>query len=250
MAKLRKFCAYKRLERPYTRTSKYRKKAFIRARPHSKIVKFYMGNTSKKFDVTFDLISKNDLQIRHNAFESARLAANRHLEKNLGKTGFFLHLRQYPHHILRENPLASGAGADRMSTGMKMSFGKAIGVAAQIRKGTELFTVGVPKGQENTAKAALQKCASKLPCKCTIQQRQEEAPAVEKAGKKAEPKAAPEKPAESPAEPKAEEAKEAKEEKILEPKAEAAEEKKEVAEAESKTPVEGKSVEEKPAEAA
>lgn len=171
MAKLRKFCAYRRLERPYTRTSKYRKKSFIRVRPHSKIVKYNMGDPRKKFDITLDLISKADIQIRHNAIESARLTCNRHLERNLGKAGFYFEIRIFPHHILRENPLASGAGADRMSTGMKMSFGKPIGVAAQVRIGSPLFSVSVPKNQLNVAKDALKKASKKVPCGCTVQER-------------------------------------------------------------------------------
>ena len=47
--------------------------------------------------------------------------------------GYFFQLRIYPHHILRENPLAAGAGADRMSTGMKCAFGKPISVAARVK---------------------------------------------------------------------------------------------------------------------
>ena len=39
MAKIRKFCAYRRTKRPYTRISKYRKKAFIRTNPNIKITK-------------------------------------------------------------------------------------------------------------------------------------------------------------------------------------------------------------------
>ena len=171
MAKLRKFCAYRRLERPYTRTSRYRKKSFIRVRPHSKIVKYNMGDSKKKFDVTFDLISKGDLQIRHNAIESARLTCNRYLEKNLGKGGFYFEIRVFPHHILRENPLASGAGADRMSTGMKMSFGKPIGVAAQIRIGAPILSVSVNKNQMKVGREAVKKSSKKLPGKYSIVER-------------------------------------------------------------------------------
>ena len=114
------------------------------------------------------LKSKDSLQIRHNAIESARLSANRLLEKNLGKQGFCLRIRIYPHHILRENPLASGAGADRMSTGMKKSFGKPIGIAAQVHKGQVLFEASVDKEHFETAKMALKRASYKLPCSCMI----------------------------------------------------------------------------------
>ena len=168
MARLRKFAAYRRLERPYTRISKFREKSFIRATPHLVLNKFTMGDSSKEFPYKLDLVSKNPVQIRHNALESARMAVNRHLESVLGKKTFLFRVVIYPHHILRENPLASGAGADRMSTGMKRSFGKAIGRAAQIDSGQTIFSVWVPKSGVPVAKKALEKAKYKIPCSCSV----------------------------------------------------------------------------------
>ena len=168
MARLRKFCAYRRLERPYTRKSKFRKLNFIRSTPNCRIVRFEGGNLTKEYGVKVDLVSKTNLQIRDNAIESARLTANRHLEKTLGKTEYRLSVRVYPHHVLRENPLASGAGADRMSTGMKMSFGKTIGIAAQIREGQTILSAYVAKNKADVAKKAMQRSSKKLPCSCRV----------------------------------------------------------------------------------
>ncbi|MFH1848614.1 MAG: 50S ribosomal protein L16 [archaeon] len=169
MAKLRKFVAYRRLERPYTRRSKFMKDNFIKASPNLKIVRYEMGDKKKKFYYTLKLLSKRSLQIRHNAIESARQSSNRYLENTLGKNGYYMMINVYPHHILRENPLAAGAGADRMSTGMKMSFGKAIGAAAQIREGQTLFTLSVDKGNLLTARKAMARVYHKLPSSCSIQ---------------------------------------------------------------------------------
>ena len=80
-----------------------------------------------------------------------------------------MRIRPYPHHILRENPLASGAGADRFSTGMKKSFGKPIGQAVRLKKGSILFEVKVDKNNLKLARTALKRAASKLPCSTTIQ---------------------------------------------------------------------------------
>jgi large subunit ribosomal protein L10e len=96
------------------------------------------------------------------------MSANRVLESTCGKENYYLQTRMYPHHVLRENPLASGAGADRMSTGMAFSFGKPIGVAAQIRTGKKLFTVRVNKANVETARKALKRASYKLPCHCQI----------------------------------------------------------------------------------
>ncbi len=169
MARIRKFVAYRRLERPYTRVSKYRKKAYIRGSPNIHIVKFDLGNPSKTFQYKVNLITKADLNIRHNALESARMTSNKVLEEKLGKNGYHMKIRVYPHHVLRENPLAAGAGADRMSTGMSHSFGKPIGAAARVLEGQTIMSVSVDKQNLDVAKKAMKRASYKFPCKCTIQ---------------------------------------------------------------------------------
>jgi large subunit ribosomal protein L10e len=129
-----------------------------------------MGNYVKKFPHKVLLVSKADIQLRHNAIESARMACIRLLEGTLGKNGFRFQVRVYPHHILRENPLAAGAGADRMSTGMQRSFGKCIGLAAQVKKGKTIFSVDVDKVNLDTAKRALKSASHKFACQTTITQ--------------------------------------------------------------------------------
>lgn len=169
MAKLRKGVSYRTLERPYTRYSKFRKKSYIRVSPNLKVVKFDMGNLTKKFDSQFDLSTKSGLQIRQESMEAARRTCNRHLEKHIGRQNFHFKIRIFPFHILRENPLAKGAGADRFSTGMSHSFGKPIGIAARVKKGQILFSVFTDAPNAKQARAALQKANHKLPCKCAIQ---------------------------------------------------------------------------------
>ncbi len=168
MAKLRKGVAYRNLERPYARKSRYKNKNYVNAAPNLKVVRFDMGELKREFPVKLLLLSKENLQIRHNAIESARQTSNRILEKELGKTGYHFKIRIYPHHVLRENPLASGAGADRMSTGMKMSFGKPIGLAAQVKKDQVLMEIGVNEAAVDVAKKALIGARHRLPCDCRI----------------------------------------------------------------------------------
>ncbi len=168
MARLRKFSAYQKLERPYTRVSKFSKKNYVRGGfPQIKIVRFDMGNPKGNFDLTLRLNAQKSMQIRHNAFEAARMTSNRLLEKNLGKA-YHLKIKVFPFHVLRENPLAAGAGADRMSTGMKKSFGKPIGSAAQVSVGQTLFELRVNKEHLKLAKEALNRAAKKIPCSCKI----------------------------------------------------------------------------------
>lgn len=168
MAKLRKASAYRKVERPYTRKSKYRAKSYVRANPHNLVVKYEMGDTTREFPVHVQLRSKVPIQIRHNALEAARKSANRLLETKLGKKNYRFRIKAIPHHILRENPLASGAGADRMSTGMKMSFGKSIGLAAQLRAGQTIIEIGCEEKDIAIAKIAAERANHKFACSTQI----------------------------------------------------------------------------------
>ena len=169
MAKIRKFVAYRRIKRPYTRTSKFKAKSYIRMTPNVKVVRFNTGDPGKEFKFTLNLVSKSDLQIRDNALESARQTSNKLLESFLGLNGFHLRVSVYPYQVLREHSLAAGAGADRFSSGMAHPFGKPIGVAARVRKGQTIFQIRVDKQNVGVAKQALERASKKLPCSCAVQ---------------------------------------------------------------------------------
>ena len=168
MARIRKFVAYQKLERPYTRVSKYTSKNFVRGGfPNMKVIKFDMGTASKEFDTTIRLESKRAMNIRDNAIESARMTSNRTLEKAIGKD-YHLRIKIFPFHVLRENALASGAGADRLSTGMKKSYGKTIGCAARVKLGQTLMELRINKDNMKLGKLALTKASKKFPCSCKV----------------------------------------------------------------------------------
>ena len=168
MAKLRAASAYRRLKRAYTRTSRVRSKSFIKGAPGVRIVLYDMGNIRKKFPYEVQLISQKSQQLRDNALEAARMSAVRYMDKSVGKEFYNIKVRAVPHHILRENPLATGAGADRFQTGMSLSFGKPIGHAAQVYKGKILLSIGVEKQHIAAAKEACRKAKSKLGIRCAI----------------------------------------------------------------------------------
>lgn len=148
---------YRKVERPYTR------KEYMGGVPGSKVVHYDMGNLSDDFPVKLTLVAKEPCQIRHTALEAARVAANRYLLKQMGRNDYHLKLRVYPHHVLRENKQATGAGADRVSSGMRRAFGKAVGTAAQIEAGQKLFTLGFMPEHLDDAKVALKRAGHKLP---------------------------------------------------------------------------------------
>ena len=167
---LRKASAYsKKKVVPYTRTSKKKRKSFIKTVPHQKIVKFTMGNNDmfNNGELPYHLIvlSKEKVQIRHNALEACRQFVNKKLDKGL--SGMYLfRIIPFPHHIQRENKMLTGAGADRMQTGMQLSFGKASGKAAIVNPNSKIFFIAVqnPKAVQ-FARKVIQQVNPKLPCK-------------------------------------------------------------------------------------
>ncbi len=169
MAKTRRFSSYRRLDKPYTRTSKYRAKSYIRMTKNPRIVRWHMGDRKGDYEYVYYIKSKQALQIRDLALESMRVVSNRILEKFLGKDTYYLHLRIYPHHIIREHALASGAGADRMSSGMARPFGKPSCVAAQIKQGQILMEVFCNHDQLEIVKKALSRAKTKLPGSYTLE---------------------------------------------------------------------------------
>jgi len=164
MARLRPARCYRKPKKlPYTRTSRYKRKSFIKGVPGSKIVKYIMGSKAGLFSHSLHLVADKKILIRHNSLESARMAVNRYLEKKVGKLNFGSKICVFPHHIMRENPIAAGAGSDRYSTGMKHSFGKSIGKAAIVNPRKIIISVWVNENNIEKAKEALRRARDKLP---------------------------------------------------------------------------------------
>ncbi len=164
MAGLRPGHCYTPIKRAYTRKSKYKKKSFIKSVPNIKIAKYDMGDLKRDFEYRIDLSSKQALQIRHNALECARIMLVRAIESE--KKPYRLKLRIFPHHVLRENKMLTGAGADRMQTGMQRAFGRSIGTAARVKVGQPIFSLYMDENK--FARKVLQKAIPRLPCKCQI----------------------------------------------------------------------------------
>jgi len=163
MATLRSARIYRNIDKlPYTRKSKYKKKSYVKMAQRPKITQYNSGNLSHDFSKKVLIISKSSLQLRDNALEAARVVANKFLTETIGDQEFKLILVSYPHQILREHKLATGAGADRFSSGMQKSFGKPIGLAARVFAGQRIFEIHVNEQNLEAAKIAAQKIGKKL----------------------------------------------------------------------------------------
>ena len=154
-------CYRKGNGQPYTR------KKYIKGKPQIKIAKFEGGQRGD-YDFSVQLLINEKMQLTHMAIESTRLTANKKLEKTTGETGYFSKLRIYPHVLLRENKMIAAAGADRLQEGMRRAFGKAVSLAARVKRGQCIMELQVKKEHLEAAKNALKVACVKLPGTPTI----------------------------------------------------------------------------------
>jgi large subunit ribosomal protein L10e len=148
---------FRKLERPFT------KKEYVDSVPGIRLRQFEMGNKVASFPLKLTLVAKEGVQVRDTALEAARIAANKFIARRAGSSNFFLKVRVYPHQILREHKMAVGAGADRISQGMRMAYGKPVGLAARIFSGTKIMSLWTKPEFFDFAKEALKRAGQKLP---------------------------------------------------------------------------------------
>lgn len=146
----------------------YTRRKYMGGVPGLRILHFQSGNQTTNFPVSLDLVVEERGQIRHTALEALRITAVRYMDKKAGRENYHLHVRPYPHHVLRQNKQASGAGADRVSMGMRLSFGKAIGTAARMDAGQVVMTIKTVARAIPFAKEALRKAQNKIASPCHI----------------------------------------------------------------------------------
>ncbi len=147
----------------------YTRREYMGGVPAVRISQFDMGTLDKddSFPVVLSLKVKNRVQVRHTAIEAGRIAANRVLNK-LGSENYHFKVRAYPHVVLRENKLATGAGADRVSSGMRRAFGKTVGTAARLECNQTIYTIYTTPEKVTQVKDALWRASMKLPSPCYI----------------------------------------------------------------------------------
>ncbi len=145
----------------WTRYSRNPTKSYIKTLPHADLHQFRMGVMKDDYDLVVHLVSQKDIIVRDNSIESARQSANKQLESTINGSYYFV-VRTYPHHIVRENKMIAGAGADRLQKGMRRSFGRPVDRAARFDKGTEVFTVYTYKQNAEHVNKAFERAKRKL----------------------------------------------------------------------------------------
>lgn len=170
---LRKAAAYSRKSiTPFTRTSRSKAKAYIKVVPHSKIAKYTGGNHEDfgagKHMFSVKVISEQKCLVRDNALESVRMQLIKLLDEKVpGK--YYLRMMVHPHHLLRENKTAAGAGADRISTGMTQAYGVVIGRAAIVKPGETIAIVStIDEDSARKIKNFMPAIKAKIPARTRI----------------------------------------------------------------------------------
>ncbi len=146
----------------------YTRKDFAPGAPNPKVARFTTGKNRLDYDYALRLRSKGRLQIRHNALEAARVAANKKLTL-VGEENYLLKVSVYPHIILRENKMIATAGADRLQEGMRKAFGKPIGLAARVEFDSVILELSVKAENLEKGKEAMEAASSKLPMKTRVE---------------------------------------------------------------------------------
>ncbi|MFB6252587.1 MAG: 50S ribosomal protein L16 [Halobellus sp.] len=158
---------YRELSKP-----SYTRREYITGIPGSKIAQHNMGNLQtgpQDYPIQISLSLEEECQVRHGSLESARLSANRVMLKQVGQENYKMVLRKFPHQILRENKQATGAGADRVSDGMRQAFGKPVGTAARVQANERVFTIYCDPEDADVAKDALRRAYNKMSPPCRIE---------------------------------------------------------------------------------
>ena len=156
---------------PYTRQSMRKNDNYIKGAPAPRVTQYNQGAKHKEgeFDTAVILTLDQDCNVRSEALESGRIAANSYLSKVLEpQEDYILRILPYPHHVLRYHPLAGIAQADRYYEGMRKPFGRPIGRAAIIDEGQTVFKIEVNEGDVQEAKKALERTSHKMPVSCRV----------------------------------------------------------------------------------
>jgi large subunit ribosomal protein L10e len=150
----------------FCKNKPYPKSRFCRGVPDPKIRNFDIGKRRadvEEFPITLHVVSRELEQISSEALEAARIQANKYMVKRANKEAFHMRIRAHPFHVLRINKMLSCAGADRLQTGMRQSYGKPTGTAARVRIGQILLSLRTKDTYVPQAKEALRRAKMKFP---------------------------------------------------------------------------------------
>jgi large subunit ribosomal protein L10e len=108
------------------------------------------------------------IQISSNTLEAIRITINGTLQRKLGRQNFRLRIRPKPFQKIRENRMLAFAGADRVQSGMRNSFGRSMGVAARVKAGQIIVDIGTHLRNLSLVRDRLRVSSMKVSSPCQI----------------------------------------------------------------------------------
>lgn len=154
----------------HKRSSNHRRE-YARGGTQSKIQRFWGGNKDIPWDdweIVVGLKVDKQVQISSNALEAIRITINTPLQKYLGRNGYRMRVRSKPFQKYRENRMLAFAGADRIQSGMRNSFGRPAGVCARVRAGAVILDVATSLKNLPLVRKRLKIAGMKVSCSCSI----------------------------------------------------------------------------------
>jgi len=141
----------------------YTRVEYASSAPQSKIRIFEAGEPNLTYNYEVALEAGDQCEIDSGALESIRIHINRNLTLKLPKSKFYFKIPVYPHQIVRGRNWLGFAGADRISKGMKLSFGKPKSRAAVVKKGQTIAFLRVMTVEDvNVAREILKGATKKI----------------------------------------------------------------------------------------
>lgn len=149
----------------YCKNKPYIKSRYLRGVPDPKIAIYDVGRRAAHtddFPLCVHLVCGEKQQIGSECLEAGRIVVNKYMFKTCGKESFHMRIRLHPFHVLRQNKMLSCAGADRLSSGMRHAFGKALGVCARVNIGAIMFSVRSKMQHKDKVIEALRRASYKF----------------------------------------------------------------------------------------
>ncbi|MHA1373909.1 MAG: 50S ribosomal protein L16 [Promethearchaeota archaeon] len=158
--------------RPYQhKRSANHRREYARGGAESKIARFWGGDTKvawEDWDIVVGLKVSKQIQISSNALEAIRITVNSPLQVSIGRTNYRMRIRPKPFQKYRENRMLAFAGADRVQSGMRNSFGRSTGVCARVRAGAIIVDVGTHLKNLDVVRERLRIASMKISCSAQI----------------------------------------------------------------------------------
>ncbi len=154
----------------YKRSSN-RRREFARGGSQSKIQRYWGGAKDvpwEQWELTVGLKVDQQVQISANSLEAIRITVNGALQKYLGRSNYRFRIRPKPFQKYRENRMLAFAGADRVQSGMRNSFGRSTGVCARVRAGQIICEVGTHLRNLPLVRDRLRVASMKISSACSI----------------------------------------------------------------------------------